>query len=165
MRVTVANPRPARAVPLGLEPTLERASAAAPESGWPLPVMPALAGFPAPADDGVEYRLSLDEHLIRQPASTGLLRVEGDAWRALGIHDGDLLIIDRTTPPTTGSLVVVVIQGEFVLRQVGRDGEGRRVLQSAPAEAPDPGLDTAREATLWGVARWVIHRLWPGREP
>ena len=39
----------------------------------------AVAGFPSPADDHMERRLDLNEHLVRNPLSTFFLRVDG-AW-------------------------------------------------------------------------------------
>ena len=42
------------------------------------------AGFPSPADDYVEHRLSLDEHLIQHKESTFFMRVSGDSMRGLG---------------------------------------------------------------------------------
>ena len=161
--VVAARPR-ARGCP----PTFEPAPAAAepapgPESGWPLLATPVPAGFPSPADDFVERRLSLDEHLVRQPASTFLMRVAGDSLAGAGIHDGDLLVVDRAAPPTTGSLVVAVLDGQFVLKRLGRDARGRRVLRSTDPEYPDQVLGDDQDLTLWGVARWAIHRLWPGR--
>ncbi|MFO1419705.1 MAG: translesion error-prone DNA polymerase V autoproteolytic subunit [Candidatus Competibacteraceae bacterium] len=150
---------PARAFP----PRFESEPAPGPgrEAGWPLLATPVPAGFPSPADDHIERRLSLDEHLIRHPESTFFVRVQGDALREAGIRDGDLLVVDRALPPTAGSVVVAVVDGEFALRRLGRDAAGRRVLE---ADAPADRAASAAEATdLWGVARWVIHRLWPGR--
>ena len=132
-------------------------------TGWPLLATPVPAGFPSPADDFVERRLSLDDHLIRQPESTFLMRVSGDALAAEGIHDGDLLVVDRALPPTAGSVVVAVVAGEFALRRLGRDAAGRLRLEAADPAPADP-TPAAEDLTLWGVARWVVHRLWPGRD-
>ena len=60
----------------------------------PLFVNPIAAGFPSPADDYTEGRISLDEHLIHHKEATFFLRVEGDSMRDLGIFNGDL----RSTP-------------------------------------------------------------------
>lgn len=165
MHAAIATPPAARTLPSWLEPALDPGPEPGPEwePGWPLLATPVPAGFPSPADDVVEQRLSLDAHLIRQPASTFLVRVAGDGLAGDGLHDGDLLVVDRAAPPSTGSLVVAVVDGAFALRRVGRDAEGRRVLQSAHPDAPDQALDAGAEATLWGVVRWAIHRLWPGR--
>lgn len=133
-----------------------------PPIDWPLLAMPIPAGSPAPVDDRIERRLSLDAHLIRQPKSTFLMRA-GDDWAEAGIRAGDLLVVDRATPPTTGSLVVAVIEGTFALRHVGRDDQGRRVLESARPEVPDQPFEASQAVRVWGVVRWTIHRLWPGR--
>jgi DNA polymerase V len=127
-------------------------------AGWPLLATPVPAGFPSPADDRVERRFSLDEHLIRNAAATFLVRVQGDSMAAAGIRDGDLLVMDRAVPPTEGSVVVAVMDGAFALKQMNRDANGRL--------APEPfGESSSPDATpeIWGVARWVIHRIWPGR--
>jgi DNA polymerase V len=135
-----------------------------PDRGWPLLATPVPAGFPSPADDFVERRLSLDDHLIRNPESTFLLRVAGDALAADGIHDGDLVVIDRALPPTAGSVVVAVVAGEFALRRLGRDAGGRLRLEAATPPAVEASRSDAEDFALWGVARWVVHRLWPGRD-
>ncbi|MDG4553507.1 MAG: S24 family peptidase [Candidatus Competibacter sp.] len=132
-------------------------------SGWPLLATPVPAGFPAPADERVERPLSLDTHLIHNPEGTFFVRVQGDDWRELGIHHGDLLVVDRATVPSTGSVVVAVVEGAFALRRVARDQRGRRALQAARS-VPDHGSDVSgRAVRVWGVVRWTIHRLWPGR--
>ena len=130
-------------------------------SGWPLLATPVPAGFPAPADEQVERHLSLDEHLIRHPEATFFMRVQGDELRDQGIHDGDLLVVDRAAAPSTGSVVVAVIDGQFRLARVARDAQGQRVLHTAAGAALR--LDRALDLTLWGVVRWSIHRLWPRR--
>jgi hypothetical protein len=87
---------------------------------WPLLATPVPTGFPAPVDDQVERHLSLDEHLIHNPGSTFLMRVQGDDWWEQGIHHGDLLVVDRAIPPQHG--------------QLGSSGARRRVR--APARGP-----------------------------
>ena len=154
-----------RAGPSG--PDLDQPPDGRPEAatGWPLLATPVPAGFPSPADDHVERRLSLDEHLIRQPAATFLMRASGDCWTSAGVRDGDLLVVDRAAAATTGSLVVAVADGAFCLVRLGRDARGRRVLRSAHPEQPDRPFDAGQTVQVWGVVRWAIHRLWPGREP
>ena len=163
MHASVAVSPAARTLPCWLEPAFDPDPRPDREPGWPLLATPVPAGFPSPADDTIECRLSLDDHLIRQPESTFLMRVSGDALAAEGIRDGDLLVVDRAAPVTAGSLVVAVSAGAFALRRVGRDLQGRRVLQAADPATPDPVRRADGEVALWGVARWVIHRLWPGR--
>ena len=148
----VAELSPARAHPSVVDP--------APLTDWPLLAMPILAGSPVPADDRIERRLSLDDHLARIPEATFLVRVTGDGLAEAGIRDGDLLVMDRAIPATEGSVALALIAGAFLLARVGGDAHGRRVLLTAPSESSDCRVD---DAVMVGVARWAIHRLWPGR--
>ncbi len=54
------------------------------------------AGFPSPADDYIERYLDLNEFLVRHPAGTFFVRASGDSMTDAGIHNGDLLIVDRS---------------------------------------------------------------------
>ena len=146
-----------RAFPLGLglDPDLNPQREAESMPRWPL-----LADFPSSVNDDVEQSLRLDEHLIRNPESTFLVRVTGEALTDAGLHDGDLLVMDRATPPLAGSVVLTVVAGVAALARLSRDAQGRLRMQVAGTDPSRP-LDDA--TTLTGVARWVIHRLWPGR--
>lgn len=136
-----------------------------PQPGWPLLATPIPTDFPGPVDEAVECHLSLDTHLVRNSDGTFLMRVGGEALAGIGLHDGDLLVVDRTVPATTDSLVVTVQNGGFVLQRLGRDAQQRRVLHSAHPDWPDQLLENGSDPFIWGVARWAIHRLWPGRQP
>ena len=132
----------------------------APLTDWPLLAMPIPSSSPVPADDRIERRLSLDDHLARIPEATFLLRVTGDALAEAGIRDGDLVVMDRAIPATEGSVVLALIEGAFLLARVGCDSSGQRVLR---ATAPNGGDRPLENVVTIGVARWAIHRLWPGR--
>ena len=47
------------------------------------------AGFPSPADDYIECKLDLNNHLIKHPAATFFVRVSGDSMVNAGIFSGD----------------------------------------------------------------------------
>jgi DNA polymerase V len=146
MLAVLPEPATARAVPPWLDPDWSRES----ESKF---------GGPFPANDDLESSLNLNDHLIRNPESTFLVRVAGDALAEAGLHDGDLLVMDRATPPLAGNVVLAIVDGTPVLTRLGRNAQGRLRVQAPGTDLSQP-LD---EATIVGVARWVIHRLWPGR--
>ena len=78
------------------------------------------AGFPSPADDYVERSLDLNEELIQHPAATYFLRAGGCSMQGAGIHDGDLLIVDRSINAEPGMVVVAVVDGEFTVKRLAR---------------------------------------------
>jgi DNA polymerase V len=134
-----------------------------PDSGRetsPLFLSPAQAGFPSPADDYVDRKLDLHEHLVRNSASTFFLRASGDSMTSAGIRDGDLLVADRALRPVNGCVVVAAVGGELTIKYfVQRSGRALLV----PANKAYPELDvTEREDTLiWGVVTHAVHKLAP----
>ena len=55
-----------------------------------------VAGFPSPAEQYVEPPLDLNAYLVKRPAATFFIRVEGDSMIGEGIRDGDVLVVDRS---------------------------------------------------------------------
>ena len=116
------------------------------------------AGFPSPADDYVEVGIDLNEQLIHHPTSTFFLKVSGDSMLGAGIHDGDLLIVDRSLEPRPGRVVVAVLDGAFTLKRLVRH-QGRLRLEAANSAYPPLELHRCGDVQIWGVAIHVIHPL------
>ena len=64
------------------------------------------AGFPSPAEDFKQQRLSLDEELIKNKEATFFARVSGQSMINAGLNDNDLLIIDRSLEPENNKIDV-----------------------------------------------------------
>jgi len=124
----------------------------------PLPLAVAPAGFPSPAEDYVDQRLDLNEHLVRNPASTYFIRVQGDSMRGAGIASGDLLVVDRSVEPRPGHVVVAAVEGELTVKRLKKLG-GLLVLAPENAAYGVIELGGESEVEIWGVAMHVIHRL------
>ena len=116
------------------------------------------AGFPSPADDYVEVGIDLNDQLIRHPTSTFFLRVSGESMLGAGIHDGDLLVVDRSLDPRPGRVVVAVLDGEFTLKRLVQH-QGRLRLEAANPAYPPLELHRCGDVQIWGVAIHVIHPL------
>ena len=74
------------------------------------------AGFPSPATDYVEDDIDLNAHLIKNIPSTFLIRVQGKSMNDVGIHDGDLLVVDRSLNPKNFSTVVANVNEELIVK-------------------------------------------------
>jgi SOS-response transcriptional repressors (RecA-mediated autopeptidases) len=131
---------------------------AAPKMLLPLMLAGVQAGFPSPADDFIDKRLDLNEHLIQHPAATFFVRAAGDSMLGAGIHDGDLLVVDRAVEAAAGRVVMAALGGELTIKRLERKGER---LLLAPANPDYPSFDvTAREDfEIWGVVTHVIHKV------
>ncbi|WP_025873038.1 LexA family protein [Methylobacillus glycogenes] len=79
------------------------------------------AGFPSPAADHVEARLSTDDYLIKNPTATYFVRVQGTSMIEAGIFEGDILIVDRSITPAVGMIVLAEIAGEFTVKTLGHN--------------------------------------------
>ena len=119
------------------------------------------AGFPSPADDYVERALDLNEHLIEHPSATFCVRASGNSMVGVGIHDGDLLIVDRAVEPRDGCIAVAVVDGELTVKRIRRVGERLFLQPDNPDKKAYSAIEVASETDflVWGVCRFVIHAL------
>ena len=120
------------------------------------------AGFPSPADDHLDVELDLHAHVVRRPASTFFVRAEGDSMLGDGIHDRDLLVVDRSLEPRPGRVVIIAVDGEPTVKRLVRRGDALVLEASNPRYAPIPLA--GRECHVWGVVTHVLHAL-PGAAP
>ena len=81
------------------------------------------AGFPSPADDFKEVRISLDEELIKNKEATFYARVKGDSMQDAGLSDGDLIVIDRALNAENNKICVCFLDGDFTVKRVVKKGE------------------------------------------
>ena len=116
------------------------------------------AGFPSPADDYIDIGIDLNEELIRHPTSTFLLRVSGDSMNGAGVHNNDLLIVDRSLNPRPGHIVIAVLDGAFTLKRLVLKGE-TLCLQAENPHYPSIELQQYDNIQIWGVAMYSIHSL------
>ena len=124
----------------------------------PLYVSRVKAGFPSPADDFIETRLSLDEALITHPVATFFLRVDGDSMQDAGILHGDMLIVDRAVKAEDNHIVVAVLDGEFTVKRL-RKSAGRIYLIPANGEYQPIEVTEEMDCAVWGVVRYAIHEV------
>jgi DNA polymerase V len=125
--------------------------------GVPLMLSSARAGFPSPAEDHVEKQLDLNDYLIGDKAATFIVRAKGDSMIGAGIHDGDLLIVDRSVEARDGRVVIAVVEGCFTVKRLRRQA-GRCWLEAANEKFAALEIKD-EEAVIWGVVTNAIHPL------
>ena len=117
------------------------------------------AGFPSPATDYVEDDIDLNSHLIKNIPSTFLIRVQGKSMNCIGIHDGDLLIVDRSLDPKNFSTVVANVNEELVVKTFVKQ-KNKSFLTSGSKKIKDKiDLLENPEVFIWGVVTYVIHAV------
>ena len=81
------------------------------------------AGFPSPALDHMEQKLSLDELLDIDAPHTYLVRVTGDSMTGVGIFDEDILIVSRAITKKIGRIVVADLNGETFVKRLTQEDD------------------------------------------
>lgn len=76
------------------------------------------AGFPSPATDYVQNRIDLNTLLIRHPATTYLVEVEGDSMMDIGIYPNDILVVDRSLSASNKDIVIALVDEGFAAKQL-----------------------------------------------
>ncbi len=123
----------------------------------PLTLTRVQAGFPSPAEDYQEDRLSLDEELIRNRSATFFARVTGDSMINSGIHDGDLVIVDKALEPKADSVLLCVMDGEFTLKKVRKIGQAMYMMPENP-DFPPMKISEDNDFRIWGVVTYSIKK-------
>lgn len=106
----------------------------------------------------MDRSLDLNEHLIANPAATFFVRACGESMIGAGIHDNDILIVDRSLNPVNGSVVIAALDGELtVKRLLNKNGS----LFLTPENNDFPDMEVYKDCSfeVWGVVIYVIHRV------
>ncbi len=116
------------------------------------------AGFPSPADDFKEVRISLDKELVKNQESTFYARVSGDSMIGAGLDDGDLLVIDRSLNPENGKIAVCLIDGEFTVKRIKKERKKLYLIPENNNYKPIE-LKEENELIIWGIVKYVIKKV------
>jgi len=116
------------------------------------------AGFPSPAEDLGAKRIDLTAQLVKHPQATFLMRARGESMREAGIFDGDVLLVDKAITPRNGHIVVAVVDGEFVCKQLQLRA-GRMKLKAANPSFPDIVPKEGQVVEVWGVVTTAIKAM------
>jgi DNA polymerase V len=113
------------------------------------------AGFPSPADDFLDTSIDLNKTLIKNPNATFYGKVKGDSMKDLGIHDGDLLVIDKSLEPQNGKIAICYIDGEFTVKKIKIEKDCCWLI---PANDKYKALKVTEENDfiIWGIVINVI---------
>jgi len=113
------------------------------------------AGFPSPAMDFVDASIDLNKHLISHPSSTFYGRVKGQSMKDEGIHDGDLLVIDKSLEPTNGKIAVCYIDGEFTVKKIKLEQDTCWLVPANEKYKPIQ-ITADNDFLIWGIVTFVI---------
>lgn len=125
----------------------------------PLFISKVPAGFPSPAEDYIEKYLDLNELLIKHPSATFFVKVSGNSMINAGIHDGDILIVDRALEPKNNDIVIAVIDGELTVKRLIIKNKKIYLYPENSNYKPIEIGNEEYDLLIWGVVTYVIHKL------
>lgn len=106
------------------------------------------AGLPQAANDPRQEALAIDQYLVARPSRTVLLVVKGDSMVDAGLMEGDHIVVDRGEAARVGDIVVAIIDNEFTVKYLAKDGRGFHLRPGNPAY---PTLRPKGELEIYGV--------------
>ena len=116
------------------------------------------AGFPSPADDFKEIRLSLDKELVKNKDATLKERVDGDSMSGAGLEDGDLIVIDRSLNPENGKIAVCLLDGDFTVKRIKKEKD-KLFLVPENKKYKKIEIKEENDLIIWGIVSYVIKKL------
>src|SRR5689334_25358923 len=129
---------------------LEAAAAEYPFFQSPIP-----AGFPSPAADYIEEKIDLNQLLVKTPAATFFVKVEGDSMVDAYIPPKALLVVDRSITPRSGDIIVAVINGEFTVKRLLKTHAGVFLAPENKKFKPIR-IEDDMDFMAWGVVTKII---------
>ncbi|MFQ3351838.1 MAG: DNA polymerase V [Candidatus Marivariicella framensis] len=116
------------------------------------------AGFPSPAEDFKELKISIDQEVVKNESATFFARVDGQSMQGAGLDDGDLIVIDRSQEPENGKIAVCFIDGEFTVKRLKVEDD---CIYLMPENSKYKALKVTSENQLiiWGIVTYVVKKV------
>ena len=116
------------------------------------------AGFPSPADDHIEKKLDLNDYLIKQKEATFFVRIKGDSMIDAGIHDNDIVIVDKSQKASNGDIVLASIDGDFTVKLLSSYKSKYRLLAANEKYKPIE-INESMQFEVWGVVTGAVRKF------
>jgi repressor LexA len=113
------------------------------------------AGAPDMIDSSQGELFLIDQYLVRQPSRTVMVPVKGDSMIDAGIHDGDLVVVERTKAARAGDFVIAIVDDEFTLKELGLE-KGKFILK--PNNPAYPVIRPRGQLEVFGVVTGLVRR-------
>jgi DNA polymerase V len=117
-------------------------------------------GFPSPALEWAEPSLHIENLLIVHPSTSFYFKVAGDAMVGMGIHEGDILVVDRALSPADQQVIVAILGDTCTIKRLEMAPDSLVLHSAHPAYHP---IDVTNQLDfhVWGVVTCVLHPLHP----
>uniref|UniRef100_UPI004049D96F LexA family protein n=1 Tax=Flavobacterium sp. TaxID=239 RepID=UPI004049D96F len=116
------------------------------------------AGFPSPAADFDETKISIDQLVVKNETATFYAKANGNSMIGAGIDDGDILVIDRSIEPADNKIAVCFIDGDFTIKRI-KIAEDCVYLQPENPKFQPIKVTEDNDLIIWGIVTYVVKKL------
>ena len=113
------------------------------------------AGFPSPAQDYIDKKIDMNEHLIQNECATFIVRVASLSMINAGIDIDDELIVDRSLEAKHRDIIVALVDNDFTVKRLMMDETGIWLKAENP-EYSNIYLNDGQQLEIWGVVTFVL---------
>lgn len=116
------------------------------------------AGFPSPAADFDETKISIDQLVVKNETATFYAKANGNSMIGAGIDDGDILVIDRSIEPTDNKIAVCFIDGDFTIKRIKIEEDCVYLQPENPKFQPIKVTED-NDLIIWGIVTYVVKKV------
>lgn len=116
------------------------------------------AGFPSPASDFEESRISLEKVVVKNKEATFYAKVSGESMKDAGLDDGDILVIDRSEELKNNKIAVCYLNGDFTVKRVKIEKDHIYLIPENKNYDPIK-VTEENEFIVWGVVTYVVKKV------
>jgi len=113
------------------------------------------AGYPAPIEGSLGDSIDFYEYLLDMPGEIFSLTVRGESMLEEGIHDGDIVIVEKDAVVHDGDIVAANVDGEWTVKYFKKQNGQIHLL---PANRAYPVIKPRESLLIGGVVASVIRK-------
>ena len=102
-----------------------------------------------------EDSMDLNQLCIKHPQATYYIRASGESMQDAGIHDGDVLVVDRSLKAVNGNIVVAALNGDLTVKILSTDPH--LCLEPRNSAYSIVNIGDEDDFEIFGVVTYVIH--------
>lgn len=116
------------------------------------------AGFPSPADDFQEEKISLDKYVVKNSDATFYAQLKGTSMVDAGFDEGDILVIDRSLEPTDNKIAICFIDGDFTCKRIKVNESGAWLMPYNSKYKPIR-ITEENQFLVWGIVTFIVKKV------